>query len=592
MSSNVVKPRIEIADSPIDPAIDLLIEQIVVDDSRTLPDMFTLRFRDPDHTVLDKAGLKIGTKVRIFGGRVGGAATILLIYGEVTALEAEIDETGTHLVVRGYDVSHRLQRGVHTQTFVDTSEGEIVRRVAQAAGLELGEIEDPPTTQPFVSQANQTDYDFLRARAREVGFDLAVRGNKLYFQPPVDSSTAPAVGTLQTADSLTLTFGANLNSFSPRITAAEQVAEVEVRGWDPDQQQAVTATAKASTTSVDVANGDLSPASVATLFGADSKFVVGDRPLRNDSDVQHVANAVAEQIGSAFAEAEGIAVGDPLLRAGAAVSVAGVGHPFEGKYTITASRHVIGAGGYRTYFTVSGRQERSLLGLASIGETSGDDSAGGAPIYGVVIATVTGTDDPQNQGRVKLRFPWLSNDYQSDWARIVAPGAGQDRGIAFVPELDDEVLVAFERGDVRSPFVLGGLWNGMFAPPQASQLRDGGTIVERVVQSRLGHRLTLSDVDGKDGVAMLSKDESYGVSVKVSEATVELKTPGCTVEMKADGSVTVKGQTIKIQGTSISLQADGQLELKAPTISISADGALTVSSNGPAAIKGTPLALN
>jgi biopolymer transport protein ExbD len=91
---------------------------------------------------------------------------------------------------------------------------------------------------------------------------------------------------------------------------------------------------------------------------------------------------------------------------------------------------------------------------------------------------------------------------------------------------------------------------------------------------------------------MLSKDESYGVSVKVSEATVELKTPGCTVEMKADGSVTVKGQTIKIQGTSISLEADGQLELKAPTISISADGTLTVSSNGPAAIKGMPLALN
>jgi uncharacterized protein involved in type VI secretion and phage assembly len=592
VSSNVVKPRIEIADSPIDPAIDLLIEQIVVDDSRTLPDMFTLRFRDPDHTVLEKSGLKIGTKVRIFGGRVGGAATILLIYGEVTALEAEIDETGTHVIVRGYDVSHRLQRGVHTQTFVDTSEGEIVRRVAEAAGLELGEIEDPPTTQPFVSQANQTDYDFLRSRAREVGYDLAVRGNKLYFQPPTDSSTAPAVGTLQTADSLTLTFGANLTSFSPRITAAEQVAEVEVRGWDPDQQQVVMATADASTTSVDVANGDLSPASVANLFAPQSKLVVGDRPLRNDSDVQHVANAVAEQVGSVFAEAEGIAFGDPLLRAGTAVSIAGVGHPFDGKYTITASRHVIGAGGYRTYFTVSGRQERSLLGLASIGETSGEPSAGGAPIYGVVIATVTGTDDPQNQGRVKLRFPWLSDEYQSDWARLVGAGAGQDRGIAFIPELDDEVLVAFERGDVRSPFVLGGLWSGMFAPPQADHLRNGGSIEQRVIQSRLGHHITLSDVDGKDGIAMLSKDGSYGVSVKVGEDTVELKTPGCTVEMKVDGSVTVKGRTIEISGTSISIKADGQLQLKAPTISISADGALTVSSNGPAAIKGMPLALN
>jgi uncharacterized protein involved in type VI secretion and phage assembly len=592
VTSNVVKPHIEIAGTVIPADVDALIEQIVVDDSRTLPDMFTLRFRDPQHSVLQRAGVTIGATVRIFAGRLGGAAKILLIYGEVTALEAEIDTSGTHVIVRGYDASHRLQRGVHTRTFVDTSEADVVRRVAQAAGLEIGEIEDTPVKQPFVSQANQSDFDFLRGRARETGFDLAVRGNKLYFQPPVESSTAPAVGNLQTDAPLALTFGANLNAFYPRITAAEQVAEVEVRGWDPDQQQAVTASAKASTTSVDVANGDLSPASVAEIFGADSRFVVGDRPLRKPDEVEHVANAIAEQIGSAFAEADGIADGDPLLRAGAAVSVAGVGHPFEGKYTITASRHVIGAGGYRTHFTVSGRQERSLLGLASIGETSGDPSAGGAPIYGVVIGTVTGTDDPENQGRVKVSFPWLSEDYQSDWSRIVGAGAGQDRGVVFIPELNDEVLVAFERGDVRSPFVLGGLWSGMYSPPQGSQLRKGGSIEQRVLQSRLGHRLTLSDVDGEDGISMLSKDESFGVSVKVGEATVELKTPGCTVEMKSDGSVTVKGQTIKISGTSVSIEASGQLELKAPTISISADGALTVSSSGPAAIKGTPLALN
>ena len=252
---------------------------------------------------------------------------------------------------------------------------------------------------------------------------------------------------------------------------------------------------------------------------------------------------------------------------------------------------MIGAGGYRTYFTVSGRQERSLLGLASIGETSGDDSAGGAPIYGVVIATVTGTDDPQNQGRVKLSFPWLSQDYQSDWARLVAPGAGQERGIAFVPEINDEVLVAFERGDVRSPFVLGGLWSGMFAPPQADELerrqhrRARRAVAPRAPHHALRRRRERRHRDAVEGRVVRGEHEG-------ERGTVELKTPGCTVEMKADGSVTVTGQTIKIQGTSISVTADGQLELKAPTISISADGALTVSSNGPAAIKGMPLALN
>jgi uncharacterized protein involved in type VI secretion and phage assembly len=574
MPSNVVKPRIEVAGTPLTPEIDELVEQVVVDDSRTLPDMFMLRFRDPDHKVLDQAGLTLGAKVKVFGGRVGGEAKILLISGEVTGLEAEIDETGTHVVARGYDVTHRLQRGRNTRTFVDTSEGEIVRRIASQAGIDLGEIEDPPTTHPLVSQANQSDYDFLRGRAREIGFDLAVRGDKLYFQQPVESSSGPAVGTLQTDSELALVLGSNLNAFLPRITAAEQVNEVEVRGWDPDAQQTVSATAPAKTTSVTLTG--VTPATAASAFASESRFVVGDRPLSKGDDVQRVADAVAEQIGSAFAEADGVADGDPLLRAGTAISVAGVGQPFEGHYTVTASRHVIGPGGYRTHFTVSGRQERSLLGLASSGATSGDASAGGAPIYGVVIGVVSDCDDPKKQGRVKVKLPWLSDDYASDWARIVAPGAGQKRGIAFIPEVNDEVLVAFEQGDVRSPFVLGGLWSGAFELPQSNDLVGGGSVDQRVLQSRNGHRIVLSDKDGEEGVTLTSEDGSHSVSIVSSNAG--------TIEIKTSGTIKISGQTIELKGTSVSIQADGTLDLKGASVSVNSDG--------PTTIKGTPLMLN
>jgi uncharacterized protein involved in type VI secretion and phage assembly len=582
-TTNAIKPRIEIAGSPIDTVVDMLIEQVVVDDSRTLPDMFTLRIRDPQHTALSDAGLTIGAKVKIFAGPVGGTATTPLFSGEVTALEAEIDASGTHAVARGYDISHRLQRGVRTRTFADTSEGEIVRRVASDAGIDVGEIDDPPLTHAFVSQANQSDFDFLRSRAREVGFDLAVQDDKLHFKPPVDSSTAPAAGTFQSDGPLALVFGTNLNSFFPRITAAEQVGSVEVRGWDPDTQQTVLGNADAATTSVDLANGALSPAFAAATFSSSSTFVVGDRPLSKQDEVDHVAKAVAEQIGSAFAEADGVADGDPQLRVGAAVSVAGVGHPFEGKYTITASRHVFDAAGYRTHFSVSGRQERSLLGLASSGETSGDPSAGGAPIHGVVIGIVSNCDDPETLGRVKVKLPWLSDDYESDWARVVGVGAGDDRGILFLPEVNDEVLVAFERGDVRSPFVLGGLWNGKFAPPQAGTLEKGGVVQHRVVQSRLGHNLTLSDESGKDGIAMISGDKKHFVSVQAAKTTIELNTSG-TVSIDADGTVQIKADSIEISGSSISIKADGSLTLQGATVSITGSGAT--------AIKGSPLALN
>ena len=80
--------------------------------------------------------------------------------------------------------------------------------------------------------------------------------------------------------------------------------------------------------------------------------------------------------------------------------------------------------------------------------------------YGVVVGIVTNNQDPENMHRVKVRFPWLSNDVESNWARVAAPMAGKGRGAYFLPEVDDEVLVAFEHGQVDHPFVVGCLWNG------------------------------------------------------------------------------------------------------------------------------------
>ena len=135
MSSNVVKPRIEIAGSPIDPAIDLLIEQIVVDDSRTLPDMFTLRFRDPDHTVLDKAGLTIGTKVQDLRGprRRRRHDPADLRRGD-RARGRDRRDGNARRRARATTSRTGCSAACTRSTFVDTSEGEIVRRVAQAAG--------------------------------------------------------------------------------------------------------------------------------------------------------------------------------------------------------------------------------------------------------------------------------------------------------------------------------------------------------------------------------------------------------------------------------------------------------------------------
>src|SRR5262249_18512384 len=140
-----------------------------------------------------------------------------------------------------------------------------------------------------------------------------------------------------------------------------------------------------------------------------------------------------------------------------AVQVAGVPAPFAGTWMVTNARHVfdMAHGGYLTRFVVSGRQERSLLGL-----TSAAASIPAPPrMPGGACAVVTNNNDPAKHGQVKVALPWLSPDYESDWAPVMQFGAGKRSGAMFLPEVGDEVLVGFEFGDARRPYVLGGIVN-------------------------------------------------------------------------------------------------------------------------------------
>ena len=121
----------------------------------------------------------------------------------------------------------------------------------------------------------------------------------------------------------------------------------------------------------------------------------------------------------------------------------------------------------------------------------------------MVVALVTDVDDPDRAGRVKLSFPWLSDDYESWWARVAQLGAGDQRGAVWLPEVNDEVLVAFEHGDTRRPYVVGSLYNGVDLPRLGDGLVDAstGAVKRRGFVSKAGHRLVFLDDDAKSGVA-------------------------------------------------------------------------------------------
>ena len=244
---------VEIEGAPLPADAKALLISAHVDDSLRLPDTFVLRFRDPGRIVIAKSGAKIGSKIKVSVASDGSNSPEALIQGEVTALEAEFDSTGTYTVIRGYDQAHRLFRGRRTETYTQSTASDVATKVAQRAGLTVGKIESTSTVFDHLSQAGVTDWEFLEGLARQIGYEIAVKDGKFDFRKPQKADAAPAGGKAAAENPLVLRLGTDLLRFRSLITAAEQVKEVQARGWDLAQKKAFVATSPAKTTSAELA---------------------------------------------------------------------------------------------------------------------------------------------------------------------------------------------------------------------------------------------------------------------------------------------------------------------------------------------------
>ncbi|TRV80681.1 VgrG-related protein [Streptomyces sp. 130] len=558
-----------------------------VDDSRTLPDLFLLRFRDPDRVLLEQTGLKIGSEARLLARAGGGTAPKPLLEGAVTALEVELDETGTFTVVRGLDESHRLLRGRRVASYQNMTLSDICGQVAQRAGLKPGTVDIAGPVIEHLAQPNVTDWEFVRGLAEEAGAQAYVRDGRLHITRPAEASGAPDSSARADRDPLVLELGSNLLRCRAGVSAAEQVSEVEVRGWDIGAKEPLVGRSPAGqSATLDLG---LTAAEVTAPFG-EARFVVTDAAYGTQAQVDQAAKALAERIAGSFAELEAVIRGNPEVTAGSAVALNAVGAPFEGRYTVTSSRHVFDAvRGYETWITVSGQQERSLLGLTAASHASGS----GPRWAGLVSGTVTDTQDPEGSGRVKVRFPWLSDEYASDWARTAQSG-GTGGGEAFIPEVGDEVLVGFEQGHLDRPYVLAGLYNGKDRPgggaggagapdaPGGGDLVDPttGAVNRRAFASRSGNQLELLDAaDGPQGVRLRTGD---------GKLTIDLDRRGTAVVISSDGSVTIeaKEQVSVTAAKGVCLDAGrGELKLTGESVTLtSRDGLALNGGNGRVAL--------
>lgn len=187
---------------------------------------------------------------------------------------------------------------------------------------------------------------------------------------------------------------------------------------------------------------------------------------------------------------------------------------------------------------------------------------------GIIIGEVISLEDPEKIGRVKVKYPNLQ-DQQSNWARLVTLMAGPDRGSRFVPEIGDEVLVAFEQGDPTRPYILGALWSKTDTPPE-----DDGKQTEnnwRYFKSRSGHVIRFDDTSGAEKIEFIDKDQAHKITIDTSGKKIEI--------ICDNGDVNVAAKA-------------GKVDVQASEVTVKSTGNMTLDATGTMTIKGNPVNIN
>ena len=525
--------------------------EIVVDSTLYLPEMVTIQLYDPDLKWVDNSLLDLGKEIEISATASEELSSTqgTLIKAEITALEPEFSAEGqTTMLVRGYSKAHRLHRGKQSRTFLQKKDSDLVSTIAGEAGL-TPQADTTTVTYEYILQNNQTNMEFLQSRAARIGYQVFTAEGKLYFKK----------GEANLGDGPELKLGEKLRMFRPALAATHQADTIKVYGWDPKQKQLITGQATPNSAMNQGGIGKTGGAAAQSAFSA-ATAVITNRPVFTQAEANELASGLANDLSGEFIEAEGISFGDPGIKAGKRITIQGVGTRFSGKYFVTAASHVWNVDGYETHFTISGRQPNTISHLL---QSENGDEAGLGLINGVVVGQVTNLNDPDDLGRVKVKFPWLGSnpEIESWWVRIATPMAGSSRGFMYLPEINDEVLVAFEHGDVHHPYIIGALWSSTDKPPKKnSEATAGGKVNQRVLKTRSGHLIILDDKQGEEQISITSKsghtvilnDKSGSESITVKDKTgnnkmvIDSTKNSMTINVNGDFSVDAKGKvTIK-----------------------------------------------
>lgn len=509
-----------------------------------------------------------GKKIEITAGYHNDEETIYK--GIVIKHSIKIKSGTSLLIIECKDEAVKLTIGRKSKYFYDVKDSEAFEEIIGAYGLQK-DVEATNFSHKELVQYNTSDWDFMVSRAQANGKLCFVENGKITISKPnVKSSSVE-----------TVTFGASLLDFDAEIDARNQFAKVSSYSWDYSNQELVEIEAKDPGISL---NGNLTASDLAETIELENLELrhggaITEAELQDWADAKLLFQQLSKIRGRVKFQ------GIPAVKPNTIITLEGVGDRFNGKAYITGVFHEISEGNW----TIDAQFGLNPEWFSETFDIHTPTGSGIIPaIKGLHTGIVTQLEsDPNGEDRILVKIPIINNEEQGIWCRVASPDAGENRGIFFRPEIEDEVIIGFINEDPNNAIVLGMLHSsGKPAPITASDDNHQKGIVTRSemkvlfddekksigIETPAGKKITLDEDKG----VIVIEDENSNV-ITIDSNGIKMESAG-NIEIKATGDV-------KIEGTNVSISATAQLKAEG-------SAGAELSSGATAILKGSIVQIN
>jgi Rhs element Vgr protein len=509
-----------------------------------------------------------GKKIEITAGYHNDEETIYK--GIIIKHSIKIKESTSLLIVECKDEAVKLTIGRKSKYFYDVKDSEAFEEIIDAYALDK-DVEATNFSHKEIVQYNTSDWDFIVSRAQANGKLCFVENGKITISKP-NVSSSPVE---------TVTFGATLIDFDAEIDARNQFAKVSSYSWDYTNQELVEIEAKDPGVSL---NGNLSASDLTKTIELENLELrhggtITEVELQDWADAKLLFQQLSKIRGRVKFQ------GIPAVKPNTIITLEGVGDRFNGNAYITAVFHEISEGNW----TIDAQFGLNPEWFSETFDIHTPTGSGIIPaIKGLHTGIVTQLEsDPNGEDRILVKIPIINNDEQGIWCRVASPDAGDNRGVFFRPEIEDEVIIGFINEDPNNAIVLGMLHSsGKPAPIVASDDNHQKGIVTRSeikvlfddekksigIETPAGKKITLDEDQG----VIIIEDENSNV-ITIDSNGIKMESAG-NIELKATGDV-------KIEGTNVSINASAQFKAEG-------SAGVEMSSGATAILKGSIVQIN